>query len=148
MSFYLFMFIYLFSYYYLFIFLIQMSSSSEASFRVVNEKHHWFPFIIRQFLKRNCFSQSYQPWGAYAVGRVASSTLQCHSWWSRLASLHAGSLPIPSNSQQEASTSRSQELCGRPLGLFQVGLSLTETTQQAGSASRYCATCPYSRSWL
>ena len=38
---------------------------------------------------------------------------------SRLASLHAGSLPIPSNSQQEASTCRSQEFCGHPLGLLQ-----------------------------
>ena len=41
-------------------------------------------------------------------------------WRSRLASLHAGSLPIPSDSQQEASTCRSQEFCGRPLGLLQV----------------------------
>ena len=49
-------------------------------------------------------------------------TLRRHSWRSHLASLHAGSLPIPSNS-------RSQEFCGRPLGLLQVGLSLMETTQ-------------------
>ena len=42
---------------------------------------------------------------------------------------------------------RSQEFCGRPLGLLQVGLSLTETTRLAGSASGFRATCPYSRSW-
>ena len=50
-------------------------------------------------------------------------TLRRHSWRSHLASLHAGSLPIPSNSQQEASTCRSQKFCGRPPGLLQVGLS-------------------------
>ena len=86
-------------------------------------------------------------WGAYAGGRVASPTLRRHSWRSRLESPHAGSLPIPSNSQQEASTCRSQEFCGRPLGLLQVGLSLAEATRQAGSASGYRALCPYSRSW-
>ena len=88
-----------------------------------------------------------QSWGAYAGGRVASPTLRRHSWRSRLASLHTGPLPIPSSSQQEASTCRSQEFCGCPLGLLQVGLSLTETTRQAGAASGYRATCPYSRSW-
>ena len=62
-----------------------------------------------------------QSWGAYARGRIASPTLRRHSWRSRLARLHAGSLPIPSNSRQEASTCHSQEFCGRPLGLLQVG---------------------------
>ena len=69
-----------------------------------------------------------QSWWAYAGGRVASPTLRRHPWRSRLASLHADSLPILSDSQQEAPTSRGQEFCGRPLGLLQVGLSLTETT--------------------
>ena len=88
-----------------------------------------------------------QSWGPYAGGRVSSPTLRRHSWRSRLASPHAVSLSIPSNSQQEASTCRSQEFCGRPLGLLQVGLSLVEATRQAGSASGYRALCPYSRSW-
>ena len=56
-------------------------------------------------------SINHQSWGAYARGRVASPTLRRHSWRSGLASLHAGSLPIPINSQQEALTCRSQEFC-------------------------------------
>ena len=79
-----------------------------------------------------CVSQGWQSsinGGHTPVGRVASPTLQRHPWRSRLASLHACSLSILSDSQQEASTCRSQEFCGRPLGLLQVVLSLTETTR-------------------
>ena len=103
----------------------------------------WVNYFFPSYTINQSINQS---WGVYAGGRVASPTLRRHSWRSRLASPHAGSLPIPSNSQQEASTCRSHEFCGRPLGLLQVGLSLTETTRQAGSASGYRATCPYSRS--
>ena len=42
--------------------------------------------------------------GAYAEGCVASSILRRHPWRSHLTSLHAGSLPILSDSRQEAST--------------------------------------------
>ena len=45
------------------------------------------------------------------------------------------SFPIPINSQQEASTCPSHELCGRPLGLLHSRLSLSEITREAGSAS-------------
>ena len=71
------------------------------------------------------FGSSINHGGPYARGHVASPTLRHHSW-SHLASLHAGSLPILSGFQQEASTCRSQEFCGHPLGLLQVGLSLTK----------------------
>ena len=54
-----------------------------------------------------------QSWGAYAGGRVASPTPRRHSRRSRIASLHAGSLPIRSDSQQEASTCCSHEFCAR-----------------------------------
>ena len=98
----------------------------------------------------NYFFPSYtinQSWGVYAGGALPRLPYGATPGGHALRVPHAGSLPIPSNSQQEASTCRSHEFCGRPLGLLQVGLSLTETTRQAGSASGYRATCPYSRSW-
>ena len=70
-----------------------------------------------------------QSWGAYTGGRVASPTPRRHPWRLRLASLHAGFFCILSDSQQKASTCRSQELCGRPRGLLQAELSFSEATR-------------------
>ena len=67
-------------------------------------------------------------WGAYARGRITSPTLWCHSWQSLLPSLYAGYLPVPSNTQQEASTCHSHDFCECPLSLLHAGLSLLETT--------------------
>ncbi|MPC55553.1 hypothetical protein E2C01_049494 [Portunus trituberculatus] len=50
--------------------------------------------------------------GVIRRGRVTLPALWRHSRRSRLASLNAGSLPMPSNSQQEASTCRSHDFCG------------------------------------
>ncbi|MPD02107.1 hypothetical protein E2C01_097665 [Portunus trituberculatus] len=60
-------------------------------------------------------------------GLFASPTLWRRSRQSHFASLLAGSLPMPSNSQREAATRRSHEFCGRPLA----GLSLSEKTRYA-----------------
>ena len=49
----------------------------------------------------------------YAKGHVALPTLQCQLRRSPRATLHASSLPIPSNFQQEASTCPSHKLCGQ-----------------------------------
>ena len=60
-------------------------------------------------------------------GCITLLTLWRYSWWSRLLNLHTGYLPVTSNSQQEASTCHSHQLCGDPLGLLHAGLSLSET---------------------
>ena len=81
---------------------------------------------------------NHQSLGACAKGRVASPT-------PAPAITPCKPFPMPSNSQQEASTCPTHEFCGRPLGLLHPVLSLSKTTQEAGSSSGQRATCSYSQ---
>ena len=107
---------------------------SQETQKVVHNKREYGESEPKSKMEHSkfAFSQSKE---AYAGGRTATPTLRRQAGGSLRASLHAGPLPIPSISSHDLPTCSSHELRGRPLGLLHSGLSLTETTRWAGSAS-------------
>ena len=88
-------------------------------FKVQVANQYWSQAVIHWVITYDNNDHSIR--GGHRGERIVSPTLWCYSQQSHPMSLHAGSLPVPSNFQQEGLTFAAMRFVGIPLASSMLG---------------------------